>query len=163
GDGIRQEKPGGEDSIRAAGPDRACGHTRRCAQRTGEGSGQQLEGMNVPIEDWVQLALTEGIGPILTRRLIDAAGSAEAACAASVNFLSNIEGIGSQKSRTIHQSLQNAVLEAPQEIERAAAMGVSIICPDDELYPTLLRAIPDPPSVLYVKGSLEARDLNAVA
>ncbi|HEY7086967.1 MAG TPA: DNA-processing protein DprA [Tepidisphaeraceae bacterium] len=112
---------------------------------------------------WLQLALTEGIGPILTRRLIDSAGSAEAACAATSKTLSAIEGIGSAKSRSIYESLCRAADEAPREIERAREMRVSIICQDDELYPTLLRSIPDPPSVLYVKGSLEPRDLNALA
>lgn len=116
----------------------------------------------MPLEHWVQLALTDGIGPILTRRLIDAAGSAEAACLASDALISEIEGIG-KKYRAIHESLQEAALETPREIERAAAIGVSIICPDDELYPQLLHSIPDPPSVLYVKGTLEARDLNALA
>src|SRR5205814_9299597 len=37
----------------------------------------------MPLRHWLQLSLTEGIGPILISRLIDAAGSAEAACEAS--------------------------------------------------------------------------------
>jgi DNA processing protein len=117
----------------------------------------------VALIHWLQLALTEGIGPILTSRLIDAAGSAEVACSASVARLSEIEGIGSAKSRSIHQSLKHAADEAPREIERAREIAASIICPDDEVYPTLLRSIPDPPSVLYARGGLEPRDLNAVA
>ncbi len=37
------------------------------------------------------------------------------------------------------------------------------MCPDDEVYPILLRSIPDPPNVLYMRGHLEPRDLNAIA
>ena len=115
------------------------------------------------LHHWVQLALADGIGPILSRRLIDATGNAEAACDASVKQLRTVEGIGAAKSQQIHESLRRAADEAMREIERAASMGISIICPDDQLYPTLLHSIPDPPSVLYVKGTIEPRDLNALA
>ncbi|HVT87993.1 MAG TPA: DNA-processing protein DprA [Tepidisphaeraceae bacterium] len=115
------------------------------------------------LQHWIQLAMTEGVGPILTQRLIQAAGSAQAACGASINLLRTIEGVGSTKSRQIHGSLNQTADEALREIERAHHLGVSIICPDDDLYPTLLRSIPDPPGVLYIKGNLEPRDLNAIA
>jgi DNA processing protein len=117
----------------------------------------------VPLRDWLQLSLTEGIGPILTRRLIEAAGSASAACAADVNLLNNVEGIGLSKSRKIAAALRAAASEVDRELERATAQKVTILCPDDEAYPPLLRSIPDPPTVLYTRGSLEPRDLNAVA
>jgi DNA processing protein len=112
---------------------------------------------------WVQLALTEGIGPILTSRLIAAAGGAEEACAANSNLLSSIEGIGGAKSRQIAEALRRAAAEAEAELGRAAAMGVSIISLEDAAYPEVLKLIPDPPPVLYVRGTLEPRDLNGFA
>jgi DNA processing protein len=115
------------------------------------------------LRHWLQLAMTDGLGPILTRRLIDATGSAEAACATSVALLRTIEGIGTAKASQIHSSLRKSADESQREIERAEKLGVSMICPDDEIYPMLLRDIPDPPGVLYVKGSLEPRDLNSLA
>lgn len=115
------------------------------------------------LRDWLQLSLTEGIGPILTRRIIEAAGSAAAACNADVNLLNNIEGIGLSKSRKIASTLRAASAVVDREFERAASRKIKIICPDDQDYPTLLRSIPDPPTVLYVYGSLEPRDLNAIA
>jgi len=118
---------------------------------------------SVALIHWLQLALAEGIGPILMRRLIDVARSAELACSASPAVLRSIDGIGQARASQIHQSLRRAAEQAPGELERAHKLGVWIICPDDELYPTLLRDIPDPPGVLYVKGSLEPRDLNALA
>jgi DNA processing protein len=117
----------------------------------------------VALRHWLQLSLTEGIGPILARRIIESLGGAEAACAASANDLAQIDGIGSAKSRPIHASLQRAAEQAPLEIDRAAAIGARMICPDDAAYPVLLRSIPDPPNVLYVKGTLEPRDLNGIA
>ncbi len=112
---------------------------------------------------WLQLSLTEGIGPILSRRLIEATGSAEAACGASADRLATIEGIGTTKSRKIAASLRNAVAAAEQEFARSQAAGVRLICPEDETYPILLRSIPDPPNVLYIRGNLEPRDLHSVA
>lgn len=115
------------------------------------------------LEYWLQLALTDGIGPILTRRLIEAAGGVEGACGASSRLIASIDGIGPARSAKIHASLQSARDEALREIERAREAGAWIVCPEDQDYPALLRSIPDPPSVLYVKGTLEPRDLNALA
>jgi len=119
--------------------------------------------LKMALEHWLQLSLTEGIGPILTRRLIDSAGSAEAACGATTSILRAVEGIGPAKAGQIHESLRRAKELLPDELQRAAKLGVSIICIDDASYPTLLRSIPDPPGVLYLLGSLEARDLHALA
>ncbi len=114
------------------------------------------------LRHWLQLSLTEGIGPILTARLIDAAGSPEAACGANRQLLGSIEGIAAAKSRSIFESLRRAETEVGEMIARCEAAGVGIICQDDALYPELLKVIPDPPCVLYVRGTLEPRDLNAV-
>lgn len=117
----------------------------------------------MPLRHWLQLALTDGIGPILARRLIDAAGGVEAACAASPALLRIIEGVGTSKSGRIYESLRSSAAAAELEMERARRIGVTLICPDDDVYPALLRTTPDPPLTLYVKGSLEPRDLNALA
>ena len=116
------------------------------------------------LRHWLQLALTEGVGPILSRRLIEKAGSAEAACTADLAMLRVVEGMGTAKSNRIHAALREAAAQVESELARAAALGIRVLCPDDgDAYPVLLRSIPDPPVVLYVKGMLEPRDLNAVA
>jgi len=115
------------------------------------------------LRHWLQLALTAGIGPILSRRIIEAGGSAEAACSANASLLNNVEGIGLAKSRKIVAALGVAAGEVDAELARAAAAKVSILCPDDSQYPLPLRDIPDPPNVLYLRGSFQDRDLNAVA
>ena len=115
------------------------------------------------LRHWIQLSLTAGIGPILSKRLIEAAGGIEAACNASPHLLSQIEGIGTRKSESIHRSLRESAGLVDDQISQAAAKGVLLISPDDELYPLMLRSIPDPPSVLFVRGTLEPRDLNGFA
>ena len=112
-------------------------------------------------EHWLRLAMTDGIGPILIRRIVEAAGDAERACAASVSLLQCLDGIGTSKATKIYHSLHASKVD--DELRKCAQLGVSIICPDDAAYPTLLTQIPDPPAVLYVKGSFEPRDLNSVA
>ena len=119
--------------------------------------------MNVGLRHWLQLSLTEGIGPILVQRIVTAAGDAVHACAVDAEFLRQVEGIGPDKSRAIARSLKEAATLVDQELERCASAGVSLVCPDDALYPTLLHNIPDPPTVLFMRGNLEPRDLNSVA
>jgi DNA processing protein len=111
----------------------------------------------------LQLALTSGIGPILARRLITALGSAQRVCAASIHELQMAEGIGNTRARAIYQSLKETADEVPRELERSRQAGIEIITIDDNRYPPLLRTIPDPPLVLYLMGTIEPRDLHALA
>ena len=115
------------------------------------------------LRHWLQLALTEGIGPILQARLIEACGSVENACNASIPQLRTIEGIGAAKSQTIFDALRESAKQVDEEIDKAHGQAVGLICRDDPAYPALLKHIPDPPAVLYVKGALEPRDLNGIA
>lgn len=117
----------------------------------------------MPLKHWLQLSLTDGVGPVLARRIIESAGGVAPAVEASAALLRQVEGIGPAKAARIHQSLRDAKAAAEREITLAARLGVSIICPDDETFPVLLRTIHDPPLVLYVKGAFEPRDLNALA
>jgi len=78
------------------------------------------------LKHWLILSLTENIGPILARRLIESAGSVAAACDANANVLRQIEGIGTSKSTTIAESLREAANLVDAELDRAAAAR----CPD---------------------------------
>lgn len=113
---------------------------------------------------WLRLALTDGLGPVLTARLIEAAGSVEAACEASLSLLKKVEGIGSKRAESIHQSLLAARDLAARELDQAEKSGVKIITRgDDEEYPSLLKTIPAPPMVLWIRGEFMERDLNSIA
>jgi DNA processing protein len=118
---------------------------------------------NVSLRYWLQLSFTDGVGPILTRRLIEAAGSIQSAITMSEHALAQIEGVGTRKAATIYRALHAAAATAEAELAKAASLNVSIICPDDEQYPLLLRSIPDPPLILYMRGELQPRDLNGFA
>jgi DNA processing protein len=107
--------------------------------------------------------MTPGLGPITIGRLVQTLGSAERACAATTGDLQCVDGIGTAKARTIHAGLRSSEANAEREIKKAAQLGFTLICPDDSAYPPLLRHIPDPPAVLYLRGSFEPRDLNGIA
>jgi DNA processing protein len=117
----------------------------------------------MPLLDWMCLSLTEGIGPILAHRIVTTAGSASAAVASTESFLRTIDGIGAGRAGAIAVSLKRSAIAAEDELQRTEDAGARVICPDDEEYSLPLKEIPDPPLVLYVKGSVEPRDLNAIA
>lgn len=117
----------------------------------------------MPLRHWMQLALTSGLGPTLIKRIVDCLGSAQNACDASVPQLQRIDGIGPARAHDIHAAVRAAAADATAELARAQQLGVWLTCPDDAVYPVLLNSIATPPPVLYVKGTLEPRDLNAVA
>ena len=52
---------------------------------------------------------------------------------------------------------------ARAEMEAARRLGIAILVPGDPRFPPLLREVPDPPLVLYVRGSLEPEDRLTVA
>src|SRR3954471_24392992 len=117
----------------------------------------------MPLIHYLQLALTDAVGPITLKRMIETLGPADSVCRASLSQLRSVEGIGTTKAEKIHASLGKARGAAELELAKAQQLGLRIICPDDDVYPLLLKTIPDPPAVLYVKGTLEPRDLNAFA
>src|SRR3954454_24241598 len=97
------------------------------------------------IQHWLQLSLTSGIGPILGRRLIDAAGSAELATQLTRRELQQIEGIGMAKAQAVADSLKVAESDAILQQSKASELGAKIVSPDDEEWPALLKEIPAPP------------------
>ncbi len=104
-------------------------------------------------------ALTDGVGPKVFGRIVEAFGDAETALGASAAQLQAIKGIGRETADGIARTRDAA--NADVEIAAAGEFGVRIVSRVDADYPPGLRNIPDPPIVLYVKGEL--RDTDAVA
>ncbi|MHC4289456.1 MAG: DNA-processing protein DprA [Planctomycetota bacterium] len=113
------------------------------------------------IELWLKLIRAEGVGPTLFRRLVDYFGDIERILGASVSELTKVEGIGNKTAESIART-RNA-FDAEQELGLADKLGVWIIHLHDERYPPALKAVYDPPPVLYVKGSLTRADNLAMA
>ncbi|HOK66608.1 MAG TPA: DNA-processing protein DprA [Anaerohalosphaeraceae bacterium] len=113
------------------------------------------------IENWLRLRHTEGVGPILFGRLLKHFGTFDRIFGASVHSLCQVEGIGPHTAERIART--RLLFDAQKEMQTAEAHGVRILHWDDPVYPPALKAVDDPPPVLYVKGTLQRSDSLAVA
>ncbi|MCC7103908.1 MAG: DNA-protecting protein DprA [Chloroflexi bacterium] len=109
---------------------------------------------------WVLLSLAPGLGPVRIKRLIEFFGEPEAAWRAPESALlaagldrRTIEGIVASRKKWV-----------PERVwERLTGLGAKVVTLGDGTYPVLLREIPDPPVVLYYRGSIEPADRFSVA
>lgn len=111
------------------------------------------------------LNLASGLGPVLTRRCVQAMGSSQAVTEASIKSLSGVRGIGRVRAEGIRRALDE--LQDGQALAREkqliAQHGVTVLSLGEAGYPQLLKHTPDPPMVLYVRGQLREDDALAVA
>jgi DNA processing protein len=121
--------------------------------------------MAIPLSDDVgdllTLSLVAGIGPRLTAALLERFGSAAVALHASIADLCAIPYITPRLAESIRQAPERS--DAAAERERMERHGVRLIALGKADYPSSLANIPDPPYLLYLRGSLTAADANAVA
>jgi DNA processing protein len=107
------------------------------------------------------LALTPGVGPRLRMSLLEHFGSAAAVLAATARDLEAVPGIGKKLSRSIVDSRRQ--IDAQAELAACRSSGVSVVAESGPEYPDVLRKIPDPPGVLFVRGEIRPTDGLAVA
>jgi DNA processing protein len=104
------------------------------------------------ILEWMALALTPGLGPAKSRKLVEHFGTPEAVFRAS---LTELEGTGIQAVSAQSLATGKSAELAREEIARTAAAGATLISLDDPSYPSRLKEIYDPPLILYVRGNPE--------
>ena len=104
--------------------------------------------------------LTPGIGPARIARLLEHFGTAAAAWQASTKELLE-SGLDAKSVRSLVTVRDRVNLE--QELERVTHLGARVICIEDTDYPPLLRQIPQPPPLLYLRGNLVTADEWALA
>ena len=109
---------------------------------------------------WVGFNIVRGIGPVRFRALLDRFGSAERAWCAPHDALS-AAGLNRRVLENLVASRSRVDLDA--EMARIAATGAHVLTWESADYPRLLREIPDPPPVLYVRGKLCEEDEWAIA
>jgi len=113
------------------------------------------------IERWLALARADGVGPVLFHRLVERFGDPEAALKAPASQLRAVEGVGEKTAQRIAAS--RGGFDVQEELALADRLGVHVIHMEDPRYPAALKAIYDPPPVLYVKGELRREHQVAVA
>lgn len=103
-------------------------------------------------EGCIVLNMLSGIGFVKYRALCESFGSPSAVLNAPVDALMRVRGIGVQLAERINAWRDTVDLAG--ELSRAERGGVSVITILDDAYPGVLRHLPDPPLVLYVRGVL---------
>ena len=113
------------------------------------------------ISDWVELNMTPGVGPRAAAKLLERFGSAEAVYGATRAELEQLRMLPEAVDMIVRRELKS---KAEAEIGYVRQLGGDLLLLDDGTYPSLLREIYDPPSVIYVKGSWsECLELPCVA
>jgi len=112
-------------------------------------------------EAFIALNMIETVGPVRVRQLLERFGDAPSVLRASRSQLLAVQGIGDETASAIANWERGIDLAA--ELKRISDYRCHVLTQDDEDYPPLLRQIYDPPIVLYVKGTLGAKDKNSVA
>lgn len=112
-------------------------------------------------EAFIALNMIEGVGPIRARSLLEYFGDAPKVLSASRAELLRVRNIGDDIAERISNWEKSVDLAG--ELKRITDFGCHVLIQSDENYPPLLREIYDPPLVLYVKGTLTAKDKNGVA
>jgi DNA processing protein len=109
---------------------------------------------------WIVLSMAAGIGPVRFQRLLEVCGGAAAAWHATNRELA-LAGV---EPRTAAALRQLRAQTTPADVaERLSRLQISALTLLDEDYPANLRRVADPPPVLFLRGSVQPADTQAVA
>lgn len=114
-------------------------------------------------EALIALNLIPGLGSVTIHRLLAAFESPERIFRAGPSVLKELLGRFGTEEVIGRILFGDSEERLSAELRRAERAGVQMITVLDEPYPGLLKNIPDPPPVLYVKGTLLEEDEAAIA
>ena len=113
-------------------------------------------------ERFILLNTIPGVGSLCLRRLLDAFGESERIFTAGEQVLRQVEGVNPALAQRLWKGCRNEA-SLRRELALSKSAGVEIVTLEDAAYPDSLRAIPDPPLALYIRGTLEPADAVAVS
>jgi DNA processing protein len=109
---------------------------------------------------WIGFNKVRGIGPAKLRALLDHFGDLETAWNAPYQSLSDA-GLDKRAIQSLEAARTGLNLgKLVEDVEKA---GIAMLCWDDDLYPSRLRTIDNPPPLLFLRGRLVPEDEWAVA
>jgi DNA processing protein len=117
-------------------------------------------GDNPDLPWWLALNRVCGVGPVRFRLLIEAFGSARDAWEAQP---ADWRQIGMDERTAAAFARQRKLTHPDAELETMARLRVAALRVVDAAYPRLLKEIPAPPPVIYVRGRLAPGDELALA
>jgi DNA processing protein len=109
---------------------------------------------------WVALSMIPGIGGTTARKLVERFGTVEAVFEADQADLLAVRRVTPDIARQI-RNIRFKDIEA--ELASLDDEGITVVTPQDDGYPELLRTAGDAPSVLFVRGQVRPADTRAVA
>ena len=113
------------------------------------------------LRDLIRLTLVPGVGPLTARALLERFGTATEVLNATSSRLRDIPGIGPKVADKIARA--RAESDAGFELDLCRKANVQILARGGANYPEPLNEIPDPPSLLYIRGDYVATDPLAIA
>jgi DNA processing protein len=113
------------------------------------------------LRDLLALHLLPGLGPVRTAALVERFGSAAAVLRAAAAQLRGVPHIGEKLSEELPRAM--ATVDVDAELALIERHGVRLRALGTPDYPPALSQIPDPPHLLYVRGTLLPSDAKAVA
>jgi DNA processing protein len=108
---------------------------------------------------WLGFHLIPNIGAARIARLVEAFGSLESAWQADLPAYLEA-GMNEKGAKALIE--RRAKIDLAREWERIEKASASILTLGDDTYPRLLREIPSPPPVIYVKGEIQPEDETAI-
>jgi len=109
---------------------------------------------------WLALGLTPGLGATRVRRLVEHFGNVAAVFRAS---LTELEATGMHAVSAQSLATGKSLEQAQEEWLRVSGAGAQVLTLDDDAYPSHLKQIYDPPTVLYVRGKVEVLSQFGIA
>ncbi len=111
--------------------------------------------------DLICLTMVSGVGPHTSKALLERFGTAGRVLDASLASLRDVNGVGPKLADKISRARRENDAEA--ELDLCRRSGVQVVGRGDPAYPPPLLRIPDPPCLLYTRGTIEPRDQLAIA
>jgi len=108
-------------------------------------------------EYWLRLNAVPGVGPVRFFSLKEHFGGVEKVFSATVSQLTRINGMDQKLASSIHSQLD--YLDLDKEITLMEEHSVRAVTYEDDEYPAMLKEIPYPPPLLYVRGTLKADEV----
>ncbi|WAC40618.1 DNA-processing protein DprA [Pedobacter sp. SL55] len=109
----------------------------------------------------IALTLINGVGALISKKLLQHFGSAEAVFSATHKQLLNIDGIGKKTAEAIVNT--NALELAAQELAFIEKHQIQVLFYNDESYPKRLKSCYDAPLLLYYKGNVDLNKTRIVS
>ncbi len=109
----------------------------------------------------LRLTLVPGVGPRTRMVLLERFGSPEAILAAGYDELASVPHVGPKLAKALSTAARE--IDAEATLERCRRHQVTIVPGGDDRFPRLLRELPDPPGLLFVRGQLLPCDAVGIA